>query len=46
MYLPRKIVNTASGSRRGRLLAEFGIPVSDLALCQRVVYAESAAPPP
>jgi chromosome partitioning protein len=39
----RKIVNTAIGRDVASALAEFGIPVSDFPLCQRVVYAESAA---
>jgi chromosome partitioning protein len=37
------MVNTAIGRDVAGALAEFGIPVSGLALCQRVVYAESAA---
>jgi chromosome partitioning protein len=39
----RKIVNTAIGRDVAGALAEFGFPVSGVALCQRVVYAESAA---
>jgi hypothetical protein len=39
----RKIVNTAIGRDVGAALAGFGFPVSDVALCQRVIYAESAA---
>lgn len=39
----RKIVNTAIGRDVGAALAGFGFPVSDVSLCQRVVYAESAA---
>ena len=39
----RKIVNTAIGRDVGAALAEFGFPVSEVALCQRVIYAESAA---
>jgi len=38
----RKIVNTAIGRDVAGALAEFGLPVSEFALCQRVVYAESA----
>ena len=39
----RKIVNTAIGRDVAGALAEFGFPVCGVALCQRVVYAESAA---
>jgi chromosome partitioning protein len=39
----RKIVNTAIARDVCGALAEFGFPVSDVALCQRVIYAESAA---
>jgi chromosome partitioning protein len=39
----RKIVNTAIGRDVGQALAGFGFPVSNVALCQRVIYAESAA---
>lgn len=39
----RKIVNTAIGRDVGKALAEFQIPVCDVALHQRVIYAESAA---
>jgi chromosome partitioning protein len=39
----RKIVNTALGRDVGAALAGFGFPVSDVSLCQRVIYAESAA---
>lgn len=39
----RKIVNTAIGRDVAKALAEFGIPVSDCTLAQRVIYAESAA---
>jgi chromosome partitioning protein len=39
----RKIVNTAIGRDVGTALAEFGFPVSEVALCQRVIYAETAA---
>jgi chromosome partitioning protein len=39
----RKIVNTAIGRDVAGALAEFGFPVSEAALCQRVVFAESAA---
>jgi chromosome partitioning protein len=39
----RKIVNTAIGRDVGAALANFGFPVSDVSLCQRVIYAESAA---
>jgi chromosome partitioning protein len=39
----RKIVNTAIGRDVGAALAGFGFPVSDVSLCQRVIYAESAA---
>jgi chromosome partitioning protein len=39
----RKIVNTAIGRDVGAALASFGFPVSEFSLCQRVVYAESAA---
>ena len=38
----RKIVNTAIGRDVGTALAEFGFPVSEVALHQRVIYAESA----
>jgi chromosome partitioning protein len=38
----RKIVNTAIGRDVGTALAQFGLPVCDIALHQRVVYAESA----
>jgi chromosome partitioning protein len=39
----RKIVNTAIGRDVGSALASFGFPVAEFSLCQRVVYAESAA---
>jgi chromosome partitioning protein len=39
----RKIVNTAIGRDVTTALGNFQLPVSDHALCQRVVYAESAA---
>jgi chromosome partitioning protein len=39
----RKIVNTAIGRDVGGALVAFGFPVSDIALHQRVIYAESAA---
>jgi chromosome partitioning protein len=39
----RKIVNTALGRDVGAALAGFGFPVSEVSLCQRVIYAESAA---
>jgi len=39
----RKIVGTAIGRDVGSALGQFGFPVSDVALCQRVIYAESAA---
>jgi chromosome partitioning protein len=39
----RRIVNTAIGRDVGQALAGFGFPVSGVALCQRVIYAESAA---
>ena len=39
----RKIVNTAIGRDVGAALADFGFPVSEFSLCQRVIYAESAA---
>jgi chromosome partitioning protein len=39
----RKIVNTAIARAVSGALAAFGFPVSDVALCQRVIYAESAA---
>ncbi len=39
----RKIVNTAIGRDVGAALAEFSFPVSEVSLCQRVVFAESAA---
>jgi chromosome partitioning protein len=39
----RKIVNTAIGRDVGTALAEFGFPIAEVALCQRVIYAESAA---
>ena len=39
----RKIVKTAIGRDVTGALAEFGFPVSEAALCQRVVFAESAA---
>lgn len=39
----RKIVNTAIGRDVGSALSEFGFPVCQIALHQRVVYAESAA---
>jgi chromosome partitioning protein len=39
----RKIVNTAIGRDVGVALAEFGFPIAEVALCQRVIYAESAA---
>jgi chromosome partitioning protein len=39
----RKIVNTAIGRDVGKALADFGFPVSEVSLCQRVIYAESAA---
>jgi len=39
----RKIVNTAIARDVSGALAGFGFPVSDVALCQRVIYAESAA---
>jgi chromosome partitioning protein len=39
----RKIVNTAIGRDVAGVLAEFGFPVLDIALHQRVIYAESAA---
>jgi chromosome partitioning protein len=39
----RKIVNTAIGRDVAGALAEFGFPVLDVALHQRVLYAESAA---
>src|SRR6516162_3828998 len=37
----RKIVNTAIGRDVTGALAKFGIPVCPVALCQRVIYAES-----
>jgi chromosome partitioning protein len=39
----RKIVNTAIGRDVAGALAAFGFPVSEVALHQRVIYAESAA---
>jgi chromosome partitioning protein len=39
----RKIVNTAIGRDVLRALVEFGFPVCEHALHQRVAYAESAA---
>ena len=39
----RKIVNTAIGRGVASALAQFGIPVSDAVICQRVIYAESAS---
>ncbi len=39
----RKIVNTAIGRDVAGALAQFGIPVSNAAICQRVIYAESAS---
>lgn len=39
----RKIVNTAIGRDVITALANFDLPVCDFALCQRVIYAESAA---
>lgn len=39
----RKIVNTAIGRDVTSALANFGLPVCDHALCQRVIFAESAA---
>jgi chromosome partitioning protein len=39
----RKIVNTAIGRDVSVALAGFGIPVAKAQLCQRVIYAESAA---
>lgn len=39
----RKIVNTAIGRDVAVSLAGFGIPVAKAQLCQRVIYAESAA---
>ena len=39
----RKIVNTAIGRDVVEALADYGLPVLDAALCQRVAYAESAA---
>ena len=39
----RKIAKTAIGRDVGTALAAFGFPVSLAALCQRVIYAESAA---
>lgn len=39
----RKIVNTAIGRDVAGALAQFGIPVSDSVICQRVIYAESAS---
>src|SRR5262245_59895298 len=39
----RKIVNTAIGRDVTSALAYFDIPISPIQLCQRVVYAESAA---
>jgi chromosome partitioning protein len=39
----RKIVNTAIGRDVAGALAEFGLPVLDVVLHQRVLYAESAA---
>ena len=39
----RKIVNTAIGRDVAKALAEFNFPVSHATLCQRVIYAESAA---
>jgi chromosome partitioning protein len=39
----RKIVNTAIGRDVAGALAGFGFPVSEVALHQRVIYAESAA---
>ena len=39
----RKIVNTAIGRDVAGALAQFHIPVLDASLCQRVIYAESAA---
>ena len=41
--LNRKIVNTAIGRDVRDALAEFKVPVLDAAVCQRVVFAESAA---
>lgn len=38
----RKIVNTAIGRDVANALAQFDFPVSPVALCQRVIYAESA----
>ena len=39
----RKIVNTAIARDVSGALAGFGFPVSDVVLCQRAIYAESAA---
>jgi chromosome partitioning protein len=39
----RKIVNTAIGRDVVGALTQFGIPVSSVAICQRVIYAESAS---
>jgi chromosome partitioning protein len=39
----RKIVNTAIGRDVAEALADYDLPVLETALCQRVVYAESAA---
>jgi chromosome partitioning protein len=39
----RKIVNTAIGRDVAAALSQFGIPVSQQSLCQRVIYAESAS---
>ena len=39
----RKIVNTAIGRDVADALAEFGLRVCEAVLCQRVVYAQSAA---
>jgi chromosome partitioning protein len=38
-----RLVNTAIGRDVAGALPAFGFPVSDVALCQRVIYAESAA---
>jgi len=39
----RKIVNTAIGRDVANALEQFDFPVVPNALCQRVIYAESAA---
>jgi chromosome partitioning protein len=39
----RKIANTAIGRDVAVALAHFGLPVSPVALCQRVIYAEAMA---